>query len=582
MPFRFLMIKHLLKNAARHSRPSPALQGRGEFGCRFRCPPPAHHQFRAFLLSQELLKAEQWLNSSCPSCSLELCSLPSSCQIFWGAGPVGHQEKEEGSVAEAAAEEKPASSSALKKLGRHRRNIAYYKNVPDFWVWYKYYVDTHNQEGIENMDQLYRTYLQNKHRVEEGRSYNHYLSHLSEIYKACANSDDPDCIAESTSKPTAKVVMPAHFRQAKVQVCNPYLDPYCLYGYYGQAPSEGPSPAPIKTAAPILSPFLPLPLKAPLGYYYAPVMESFLSAEQKAELLRICDPSDTECLQYHLRAAYGYKPALGPAPSYAHLSCDPRVDPYCRPTLVAKGPSGLYHLYPHCDPAVDPLCVTNVAPAAQSAGTEEASSHYCNPLFDKDCNPLSAAKLAALTKPVLEYAPKDQPAPLNLACDPRYDPYCLIGGTAALLKSPPLLPQFQSRSQLGVRGKTKEGYDCYVYYDKDCTPLEAHELKASPVSTKPDCHPYDPNCGKIAPQGFAAGVAAANTVRDGIIQPHPDCDPEIDFNCRLRRAGPAANGMQGDEPQDEPAKQESDQEEPNTSDTASENVLRAYLSQYKK
>ncbi|XP_072544731.1 actinodin2 [Salminus brasiliensis] len=480
-----------------------------------------------------------------------------------------------------AAEEKPAGLSALKKLGRHRRNVAYYKRLPDFWNWYKYFMDTHNQEGVENLDRIYRTYLQSKHRVEEGRSYNHYLSHLSEIYKACANSDDPDCIAESTSKPTAKIVMPAHLKQATVKVCNPYLDPYCIFAHGPQAPSEEPSSAP----APIFSPLLPMPLKAPLGSYYAPVHEPFLSAEQKSELLRICNPSDVECLQYHLRAAYGYKPALGPAASYAHLGCDPTVDPYCRPTLVAKGPSGLYHLYPNCDPATDPLCATNVAPSAQSAGTEEAPRQYCNPLFDKDCSPLSATRLAGLTKPVLEYTPIDKPAPINLSCDPRYDPYCLMGGTAALMKPPPLLPQFQTRSRLGIRGKTKEGYDCYVFYDKDCTPLEAQGLKASLASTKPDCHPYDPNCGKIAPQGFAGLAAVAKTVRDGIIEPHPDCDPEIDFNCRLRRVEPAANEKQADEP----SQQESHPEEPNTSNTAPEypnsrfeDFLRGYLGQYKK
>ncbi|XP_066536379.1 actinodin2 [Hoplias malabaricus] len=508
---------------------------------------------------------------------------------FLGAGPVGHQEKEEGSLTEATEEKE--SALAPKKLSRHRRNIAYYQRLPEFWNWYKYFMDTHNQEGIENLDQVYRIYLQSKHRVEEGRSYNHYLSHLSEIYKACANSDDPDCIAESTSKPTAKIVMPSALRQSVVKVCNPYLDPYCLYSLGPHAPSEAPSPppAPVKAPAPFLNPLLPMPLNAPLGYYYAPVMEPLLSAEQRSELLRICNPSDVECLQYHLRAAYGYKPALSPAPSYAHLACNPAIDPYCRPTLVARAPSGLYHLYPSCNPAVDPLCVSNVAPAAQSANSEEApNEQYCNPLFDKDCNPLTAAKLAGLTKPVLEYAPKDEPAPLNLACDPRYDPYCLIGGTAALLKPPPQLPQFQSRSRLGVRGKTKEGYDCFVFYDKDCTPLEAHDLKASAPNAQFGCHPYDPNCGKISPQ-VSTGAEAGKSVQDGIIEPHPDCDPEIDFNCRLRRANSAVNEKQADEAREEPSQQDSSHGDPSTSNVAAnyqvpklEDVLRGYLGQYKK
>ncbi|XP_052466627.1 uncharacterized protein LOC128023563 [Carassius gibelio] len=502
---------------------------------------------------------------------------------FLVAGPVGRSEEKD--VIEGAAEVKTDSMSSLKKLVRSRRNVAYYRSQPDFWGWYKYFMQTNNQEGIEDMDRMYRVYLQNKHRVEEGRSYNHYLTHLSEIYKACANSDDPDCIAESTSKPKAKMVMPVPVRQATVTVCNPYLDPYCLYAVRPKAAEEEPSPAPEKLPAPILSPLLPLPLKTPPAYYYAPVLEPFLSAEQRAELLRICNPSDTECLQYHLRSAYGYRPSLGPLPSYAHLGCDPTRDPYCQPKLVARSPSGLYHLYPTCNPATDPLCATNVvAPAAQTSGNAEApKEQFCNPLFDEGCNPLTAAKLAALNKPVLEYAPRDEPAPVNLACDPRYDPYCLMGGDAAFRKPPPVLPEFQTRHQLGIRGKTKEGYDCYMFYDKDCTPVENQELRASAASSTPDCHPYDPNCGKFAPQP-STGADAAKRVKDGIIEPHPDCDPEIDYNCRLRRAESASQ-----EHKYEPAQQEQVHGNPLPEHVAPgypvplfRDFLRGYIGGYKK
>lgn len=418
------------------------------------------------------------------------------------------------------------------------------------------------------MDRMYLTYLQNKHRVEEGRSFNHYLTHLSEIYKACANSDDPDCIAESTSKPKAKLVMPLPIKHAAVTACNPYLDPYCIYGVRPKAAEMEP-----KIPAPILRSLHPLPLKTgPSPYYYGPVMEPFLSAEKREELLRICNPSDTECLQYHLRAAYGYKPSLSHVPSYGYLGCDPTKDPYCRPKLVARGPSGLYHLYPGCNPATDPLCVANVAaPAAQTAEGEAPKDKFCNPLYDEGCNPLTAGKLSGLTSPI--YVPKDEPAPHNLACDPRYDPYCLMGGTAALMKPPPGIPQYQSRHRLGVRGKTKEGYDCYVFYDKDCTPAENQDLRAD---SELDCHPYDPNCGKFAPQP-ATGAEAAKTAKDGIIEPHPDCDPEIDFNCRLRRGEPA-----GEEHKDYPAQQKQDYAAPEHSLPRFEDFMRGYVGGYKK
>lgn len=83
---------------------------------------------------------------------------------------------------------------------------------------------------------------------------------------------------------------------------------------------------------------------------------SLLLQEQKAELLRICSADDVECLQYHLRAAFGHAPSAGSLPSYAHLGCDPKKDPACKPKLVQRAPSGVYLQYPNCDPLKDPIC----------------------------------------------------------------------------------------------------------------------------------------------------------------------------------------------------------------------------------
>ncbi|XP_068197516.1 actinodin2 [Antennarius striatus] len=458
----------------------------------------------------------------------------------------------------------------LTKLIRNRRNAPFvavpqFKRLPDFWGWYKYFMDTHNQEGVEDLDRLYMAYLQNKHRSEEGPTFNHYLKHLSEIYKACANSDDPECIAESTSKPQAAVVMPASIKSAAVRLCNPYLDPYCIFPLAPNAAAPEPAsapvpaPAPAKVPAPILTPILPLPMKSPTGFYhFAPVLEPFLSAEQRTELMRICNPEDVECLQYHLRAAYGYRPAPGPAPSYAALNCDPK-NPYCMPPLVHKAPTGFYHLlYPTCDTAVDPLCVAKDAAPSPLSAQEAPKEQRCNPLFDAGCNPLTATKLSGLTKPVMHYAPKDEPLPpaAPLSCDPRYDPYCILAAAAALRKPAPQIPEHQVRYKIGVPGKTKEGYDCYVHYDKDCIPVKAgHEVRAIKAPAKPFCHPYDPDCGKFA---SPSGIEAPKHIKDGIILPNPDCDPEYDYNCRLRRA---ESTIVSDEPAaaeekaaDEPAK----------------------------
>ncbi|CAN9502949.1 unnamed protein product [Ophioblennius macclurei] len=484
---------------------------------------------------------------------------------FLGAVPLEQHKEEEVAVSD---DVKAEAMANLKKLVRNRRNIAYvtlpqFKRLPDFWGWYKYFMDTHNQEGVEDLDRLYMAYLQNKHRSEEGPTFNHYLNHLSEIYKSCANSDDPECIPESTSKPKAAVVMPAPFKSAAVRMCNPYLDPYCLFPLVPKAaiPDPEPEPAPAKVPAPILTPLLPMPLKSPTGfYYYAPVLEPFLSGDQRSELLRICNPEDVECLQYHLRAAYGYRPAAGPAPSYAALKCDPK-DPYCMPLLVQKAPTGYYHmLYPSCDPEVDPLCVASVAAPAPLNADEPPKEQSCNPLFESGCNPLTATKLSGLTKPVLEYMPNDAPAPAAaaapLSCDPRVDPYCILAAAAALRNPRPPIPEHQVRYKLGVPGKTKEGHDCYVHYDKDCIPIDSGaEAKADiKAPAKPFCHPFDPNCGKFASPPYAG---ATKPVKDGLIMPDPDCDPEYDYNCRLRRADIAADdpATANEEAADEPAKE---------------------------
>ncbi|XP_061879401.1 actinodin2 [Entelurus aequoreus] len=441
----------------------------------------------------------------------------------------------------------------LQKLVRHKRNMpvmAAPQFKPDFWGWYKYFMDSHNQEGVEDLDRVYLAYLQNKHRSEEGPTFNHYLKHLSEIYKACADSEDPECIAESTSKPKAAMVMPAPIRSAAVRMCNPHVDPYCLFPLAPKSAGPEPELAPAKEPAPIRRPIMPMPMKSPVGYYYAPVLESFLSHEQKAELLRICNHEDVECLQYHLRAAYGYRPAAAPAPSYSALGCDPN-DPYCMPIMVQKAPTGFYHLlYPSCDPTVDPMCVGNgAAPSNLGADSGVPQEQHCNPLFDAGCNPLSATKLSGLTKPVLQYAPKDHPAHVAapMACDPRYDPYCIPAAAAVLGKTRPQLPEHQVRYKVGIRGKTREGHDCYVHYDKDCTPLESRPKAKSDIQApaEPLCHPYDPNCAKFAaPPAMRAQKSGTGTGTGtgtgGIIFPDPDCDPEIDYNCRLRHADTAA------------------------------------------
>ncbi|XP_063076024.1 actinodin2 [Engraulis encrasicolus] len=484
---------------------------------------------------------------------------------------------------------------ADKALARSKRS-PYYKAMPDFWGWYKYFTETNNQEAVEDLDRLYLTYMQNKHRNEEG-AFGAYMTHLSEVYKSCANSDDPDCIAEATSKPKAKLVMPLPLRDAKLLVCNPYIDPYCLFPGAPKAAAEAEeeaeeAPAPAHVPAPFFHPLLPLPYKAPVPlplplktpagiFYYAPPVEPFLSKEQKAELLKICNPADVECLQYHLRSAYGYNP-IAPVPSYSALGCDPAKDPYCWPRLVHKAPSGFFHLYPVCDPETDPFCAMPASPpAALTDAAKPAGEQACHPLFDKGCNPLTATKLASPNKPVMEFMPQDEPAEEPIVCNRRLDPGCILAAAAALKRPPPPpAPRFQTRHRLGVRGKTKDGHECFMHYDKDCTPLTAADKEAKPEEAKPkeDCHPFDPSCGKFA-QPSTGAKAISGKAKNGIIEPDPDCDPEMDYNCRLRRA---------EEPNDAPAAAPAE-EEPHADAPAAapehpqfEDFMRPYMGHQKK
>ncbi|XP_015246139.1 PREDICTED: AT-rich interactive domain-containing protein 1A-like [Cyprinodon variegatus] len=350
---------------------------------------------------------------------------------FSSAGPVRQRSK--GDVG-ASIQEKAEAAALHRRLIRNRRNISWYKQHSDFWAWYKYFTDNGNQEAVQEMDKIYLAYLQNKNRAEARRSYRAYLRHLGEIYKSCADSDDPSCVASYTARPQSKPEPP---KPAPMKTCDPTKDAHCLY----MALSQGKSPymplvvsvapaAPAKAPAPLYVRAAPQAKDPASGhYYYSPSAMSFLSREQKAELLRICSADDVECLQYHLRAAYGYRPSAGPLPSYSHLGCDPKKDPSCTPKLVQKAPSGLYLQYPNCDPQRDPYCAYGASLMAPRAPNPPAHAGpgSCNPLFEDNCNPLTATRFSS---PPEEYrgGERDEAASIRAAPPPaeQKDPYAMF------------------------------------------------------------------------------------------------------------------------------------------------------------
>lgn len=224
-----------------------------------------------------------------------------------------------------------AVAESHRRLIRNRRNISWYKQNSDFWGWYKYFTENGNAEAVsihthtqrptkppqkrlslslngwmevfslflichlnkltgnlllpsqvQEMDRIYLAYLQNKNRAEGRRSYKAYLRHLGEIYKTCADSDDPNCVATHTTRPKPEPPKPA-----PVKTCDPTKDAYCLYAALVQGkspyqplvlPAAAPAPAPVKAPAPLYVRSA-APAKDPQsGYhYYAPSATSFLS-----------------------------------------------------------------------------------------------------------------------------------------------------------------------------------------------------------------------------------------------------------------------------------------------------------------
>ncbi|XP_031652477.1 actinodin1 isoform X3 [Oncorhynchus kisutch] len=455
---------------------------------------------------------------------------------FLSAGPVFQKLNGHGD----ATEETAVTMASARRLVRNRRNISWYKQHSDFWSWYKYFTDNGNTEAVQELDRVYLAYLQNKNRAEGRRSYKAYLGHLGDIYKACADSEDPNCVASATSrqKPETPKAPP---KPAPVKACDPYRDPYCLYAAKSQPP---PSPGPVKAPAPNYV-RAPVAVKEPhSGYYYSPAVQPFLSKEQKAELLRICSAEDVDCLQYHLRAAFGHIPSAGPLPSYAHLGCDPK-DPTCKPQLVQKSPSGLFLRYPNCDPR-DPRCVYAASLQAPRAPAPPAPAGpgSCNPLFEDGCNPLTATKYATAPEEFKEEH-KDEPAAMRAAPpapEQRSDPFAMYRDAYANAndmspppcrsRPPPPPPRYEEPTQedrhpLGPRGRTKEGYECFIGYDQECYPIARAEPRSGVHrNTAYPAEPYEPHLN-------------ADGSRNGVLEPSdPDCDPEYDTNCRLRRYEP--------------------------------------------
>ncbi len=88
-------------------------------------------------------------------------------------------------------------------------------------------------------------------------------------------------------------------------------------------------------------------------------------------------------------------------------------------------------------------------------------------------------------------------------------------------------PVKEERHPLGPPGKTKEGYDCFIGYDRECYPVRPNEPRSGVHRRIPyPAEAYEPHVN-------------ADGTRNGVLEPaNPHCDPEYDPDCRLRRYEP--------------------------------------------
>lgn len=87
-------------------------------------------------------------------------------------------------------------------------------------------------------------------------------------------------------------------------------------------------------------------------------------------------------------------------------------------------------------------------------------------------------------------------------------------------------PLAEEHHPLGPPGKTKEGYDCFIGYDRECFPVKPSQPRfgAPPRATHP-VQSYEP---RVSAESQSRYIEPAN----------PHCDPEYDPDCRMRRYEP--------------------------------------------
>ena len=188
---------------------------------------------------------------------------------------------------------------------------------------------------------------------------------------------------------------------------------------YPKAPIR--APAPVKAPTPLLAPVVPARSPASGYYYYAPIPEALPCriSRRRSSCVSVTPKMWSACSTTCV-PPMATRRRVAPPPPMRTLACDPEKDPSCRPQLVQKAPSGVFHRYPTCDTTTDPYCLLRMRQAAQNqeaAPPPSSLKRPCNPLVDSDCNPLTATRFVDLSRYAQtqekerEQDPQDEPAP---------------------------------------------------------------------------------------------------------------------------------------------------------------------------
>ncbi|XP_065805046.1 actinodin1 isoform X2 [Labrus bergylta] len=305
----------------------------------------------------------------------------------------------------------------------------------------------------------------------------------SYAHLGCDPSKDPKCKAKLVQKAPSGLYL-------QYPNCDPVRDPLCAYSASLVAPRAPNPPAPAGPGS--CNPLFEEGCNPLTATRFATPPESYKSDKREEAAAIRAAPSPAE---------QNHDPYAMFRDAYANAN---RVsDPYA----MYRQPSA-----PASPPANDPYALLRRFMAQAQASDPYAPRMEAAPQMEaapesNPNDPFAAIREAAAAMHRRGHPTPRQQYPFS---NPNYEE-----------------PTREERHPLGPPGKTKEGYDCFIGYDRDCFPAK----------------PSNPRSGVHRQIAFSAEAYEphlnADGSRSGVLEPtNPHCDPEHDPDCRLRRVEP--------------------------------------------